>query len=135
VDKGYLSMIGPTGKADMGGTGELQPGKGRASFSFGRIFCGCAAKNRAIRGCGFASGPACGVAAPHPSYPLRCPKMTSCHFWAWGFASQNPKDMETAGILPASSNGIRAVFSPFGVFASQKLQGMVTAGIHAGLKQ
>jgi hypothetical protein len=32
------------------------------------------------------------VAAPHPSYPLRCPKMTSCLFWAWGFASQNPRN-------------------------------------------
>jgi hypothetical protein len=43
------------------------------------------------------------VAAPHPSYPLRGRK-----------------------------NGLRAVFSPFGVFAAQKLQVLETAGIHAG---
>jgi hypothetical protein len=107
-------------------------GQGESAYFFQvfwRIFCGCAAKNRAIRGSAIAPAPArCAVAASRPSYPLRGRKSASmrifalrslrsaqtpsigysrhpvgasCHFWAWGFASQNPQKLETAGILPA----------------------------------
>jgi hypothetical protein len=61
-----------------------------------------AAKNRAIRGSGFASGPACGVAAPHPSYPLRCPKNDILSFFGPGvFASQNPQEWKQPASMPA----------------------------------
>jgi hypothetical protein len=41
-------------------------------YLFGRIFCGKAAKNRALRGCAIAPAPALrAVAAAHPSNPLR----------------------------------------------------------------
>jgi hypothetical protein len=57
--------------------------------------------------------------------------MASCHFLGMGFCFAKPQEMVTADILSA----IHAVFSPFGVFATQKLQEIETAGIHAGLKQ
>jgi hypothetical protein len=58
-------------------------------------------KKPGYAGLRFAPAPArCAVAAPHPSYPLRGRK-----------------------------NGIHAVFSPYGVFTSQKLQELETADI------
>jgi hypothetical protein len=98
---------------------------------FWRIFCGCAAKNRAIRGSGFASGP--GAARRGRFAPLlslaRAKNGIHAVFRLSVCASRKLQGMDTAGILPA----IHADFGP-GVFAARKPQELVTAGIHAGLK-
>jgi hypothetical protein len=92
--------------------------------SFGRIFCGCAAKNRAIKatggcqGSGFASGPAYGVAAPHPSYPLRRPKAASVPLLGLGFCFAKPQEITHADILSAIHADFR--LSEFALRANSK---------------
>jgi hypothetical protein len=66
------------------------------------------AGDRAIRGSGFASGPACGVAAPHPSYPLRGgeTKPKGCAFWFYGVSRRNAK-LHTGDGIPGLPHGAR----------------------------
>jgi hypothetical protein len=55
---------------------------------------------------------------------LRCPKNGILPFFGLGvFAAQKPQEMETAGIHAGLKQRPPAVFSPFGVFAAQKLLG------------
>jgi hypothetical protein len=107
----------PIGKVHAAG-----PGRKHLRFQdSGRIFCGCAAINRAIRGSDFASGPGAlrrGRFAPLLSLAL--PKNDILSFLGLGFLrSKNPR------------NG----YSRHPVGLKQPPPYLETAGIHAGLKQ
>jgi hypothetical protein len=55
--------------------------------------------------------------------------MTSCHFLGWGFCFAKPQALVTAGLHAGLKHPHPCGFSPYGVFAAQKLLALETAGL------